>query len=36
MSTQEKINAPGRDKTVSAWGARFELAYDKCKEANVT
>jgi len=36
MSTQEEIDTLGGDKTVSAWEARFELAYEKCKEENVT
>jgi len=34
--TQEEIDALGGDKTVSAWEARFELAYEKCREENVT
>ncbi|MBN1810784.1 MAG: GH3 auxin-responsive promoter family protein [Anaerolineae bacterium] len=34
--TQEEIDALGGSKTVSAWEARFELAYQKCKDENVT
>ena len=34
--TQDEIDALGGDKTVSAWEARFELAYEKCKDENVT
>ena len=34
--TQEEIDALGGDKTVSAWEAHFELAYEKCREENVT
>jgi hypothetical protein len=33
--TQEEIDALGSGKTVSAWEARFELAYQKCKDENV-
>jgi hypothetical protein len=34
--TQEEIDALGGSKSVSAWEARFELAYQKCKDENVT
>ena len=34
--TQEEIDALGGSKTVSAWEARFELAFEKCKDENVT
>jgi hypothetical protein len=36
VSTQEKIDALGGSKSISAWDARFELAYEKCKDENVT
>jgi len=36
MSTQEEIDAQGGSKSISAWEARFELAYQKCKDENVT
>ncbi len=34
--TQDEIDALGGEKTKSAWDARFELAYQKCVEENVT
>jgi hypothetical protein len=34
--SQEEIDALGGDKTISAWEARFELAYQKCRDENVT
>jgi hypothetical protein len=34
--TQDEIDALGGGKTQSDWDARFELAYQKCKEENVT
>ena len=34
--TQEDIDALGGGKTQSDWDARFELAYQKCKDENVT
>jgi hypothetical protein len=34
--TQEEIDALGGGKTKRDWDARFELAYEKCKEENVT
>jgi hypothetical protein len=33
---QEEIDALGGGKTTSDWDARFELAYQKCKDENVT
>jgi len=36
VPTQEEIDALGGSKSVSAWEARFELAYQKCKDVNVT
>ncbi|RLC82317.1 MAG: hypothetical protein DRJ03_15805 [Chloroflexi bacterium] len=33
---QEEIDALGGGKTARDWAARFELAYQKCKEENVT
>jgi len=36
VPTQEEIDALGGSKSVSAWNARFELAYQKCKDENVT
>jgi len=36
LPTQEEIDALGGGKTVRDWEARFELAYEKCKEENVT
>ena len=34
--TQDEIDALGGGKTRRDWDARFELAYEKCKEENVT
>jgi hypothetical protein len=34
--TQDKIDALGGGKTTRDWEARFELAYQKCKDENVT
>lgn len=34
--TQDEIDALGGGKTVRDWEARFELAYQKCKDQNVT
>lgn len=34
--TQEEIDALGGGKTIRDWEARFELAYEKCKDQNVT
>ena len=34
--TQEEIDALGASKSKRAWEARFELAYQKCKDENVT
>jgi hypothetical protein len=34
--TQDEIDALGGGKTVRDWEARFELAYQKCKDENVT
>jgi len=34
--TQEEIDALGGGKTESDWNRRFELAYETCKEQNVT
>ncbi len=34
--TQDEIDALGGGKTASDWDARFELAYQKCKDENVT
>jgi hypothetical protein len=36
MPTQEDIDALGGGKTTRDWEARFELAYEKCKNENVT
>ena len=36
VPSQEEIDALGGDKTVSAWERRFDLAYKKCKDDNVT
>ena len=35
MSTQEQVDELGGNKSISAWEARFDLAY-KCTEENVT
>jgi len=34
--TQDEIDALGGGKTLRDWEARFELAYQKCKDENVT
>jgi len=34
--SQEEIDALGGGKTIGDWEARFELAYQKCKDENVT
>ncbi|NLE46065.1 MAG: GH3 auxin-responsive promoter family protein [Chloroflexi bacterium] len=34
--TQEQIDELGGGKTISAWEARFELAYQECLDENVT
>jgi hypothetical protein len=34
--SQEEIDELGGSKSISAWEARFELAYQKCKNENVT
>ena len=34
--TQEQIDSQGGGKTVRDWENRFELAYEKCKDENVT
>jgi hypothetical protein len=36
LPVQEDIDALGGGKTVRDWEARFELAYQKCKDQNVT
>jgi len=36
VPTQDEIDALGGGKTVRDWEARFELAYEKCKDENVT
>jgi hypothetical protein len=36
VPTQEEIDALGGGKTKSDWDRRFELAYEKCKDQNVT
>jgi len=36
MPAQEEIDALGPGKSVADWERRFELAYEKCKEQNVT
>ncbi|MGB8251893.1 MAG: GH3 auxin-responsive promoter family protein, partial [Anaerolineaceae bacterium] len=33
---QEEIDALGGGKTIRDWEARFELAYEKCRDLNVT
>ena len=33
--TQDEIDALGGGKTIKDWEARFELAYEKCKDQNV-
>jgi hypothetical protein len=34
--TQDEIDALGGGKTIRDWEARFELAYEKCKDENIT
>ena len=34
--TQEEIDALGPGKSIADWERRFELAYQTCKDANVT
>lgn len=36
LPTQDDIDALGGGKTIKDWEARFELAYQKCKDENVT
>ena len=36
VPTQDEIDALGGGKTIRDWDARFELAYQKCKDLNVT
>ncbi len=36
VPAQEEIDALGGGKTIRDWEARFELAYQKCKDLNVT
>ena len=36
LPTQEEIDALGGGKTIRDWEARFELAYEACKDENVT
>lgn len=36
VPTQDEIDALGGGKTQQDWNSRFELAYQKCKELNVT
>lgn len=36
MPTQDEIDALGGGKSIKDWEARFELAYQKCKDENVT
>jgi len=36
VPTQEEIDSLGGGKTIRDWEARFELAYEKCKDENVT
>jgi len=36
VPTQEEIDAIGGSTAVSAWEARFELAFEKCKDEDVT
>ncbi len=36
MPTQEEIDGLGGGKTMSDWEKRFDLAYEKCKDQNVT
>ena len=36
VPTQEEIDSLGGGKSIRDWEARFELAYEKCKDENVT
>ncbi len=36
LPTQDEIDALGGGKTISDWERRFELAYERCKDENVT
>ncbi len=36
VPSQEEIDALGGGKTIKDWEARFELAYQRCKDENVT
>jgi hypothetical protein len=36
IPTQEEIDSLGGGKTIRDWEARFELAYQKCKDEDVT
>ena len=36
VPSQDEIDALGGSKSVKDWEARFELAYEKCKDQNVT
>ncbi|MBU1662067.1 MAG: GH3 auxin-responsive promoter family protein, partial [Chloroflexi bacterium] len=36
LPTQEEIDALGGGKTMRDWEVRFELAYERCKDENVT
>ena len=36
VPSQDEIDALGSGRSVSAWEARFDLAYEKCREQNVT
>ena len=36
LPSQDEIDALGGGKTIRDWEARFELAYEKCKDENVT
>jgi hypothetical protein len=36
LPSQEEIDALGGGKTIRDWENRFELAYEKCRDANVT
>lgn len=36
LPTQEEIDGLGGGKSISDWEARFELAYQRCKDENVT
>jgi hypothetical protein len=36
LPTQDEVDALGGGKTTADWKRRFELAYDRCREENVT